>query len=134
MGPGQNFLTWVGSDQFFVVRIGLVIFKFGFGFGKFPLKLSNFQCFPSDKKKSQRFMSKSIRVRLLFLWVKSMLGLGWVRSGPISTINIWFKKFLWQLLIKFVQPKDAGIYECQVSTEPVSAYHIFLQVKGEMDS
>jgi len=22
MGPGQNFLTWVGSDQIFVARVG----------------------------------------------------------------------------------------------------------------
>ena len=36
-----------------------------------------------------------------------------------------------QLHIKYVRPKDAGFYECQVSTEPVSAYHIHLNVVGE---
>jgi len=44
MGPGQNFLTRVGS--------GLVSHLwFGLEFGKFPLKMSNFQFFSPRVKK-----------------------------------------------------------------------------------
>jgi len=42
MGPGQKFLT----------RVGSAIYGLGLEFGKFPLKTSNFSIFfPSDQKK-----------------------------------------------------------------------------------
>jgi len=42
MGPGKNFLTWVGSGQ---------VSHLWFGFGKFPLKMQIFSIFlPSDQK------------------------------------------------------------------------------------
>jgi len=34
----------------------------------------------------------------------------------------------WVLQIKYVQPRDAGIFECQISTEPKLAYYIRLIV------
>jgi len=44
MGPGQNLLTQVGSGQ-------VSHTCFGFGVGKFPLKISNFSIFfPSGQK------------------------------------------------------------------------------------
>jgi len=74
MGPGQNFLTRVGLGQPFIVL-------FGFVFGKFPLKMSNF--FNFDQKKYLRVRSKSTLVEgglaSYFLRVKSKLGLG---QGP----------------------------------------------------
>jgi len=48
MGSGQKFLTWVGPGQFLVARVGsgwVSHLWFGFGFGKFPLKRSNFSIF-----------------------------------------------------------------------------------------
>lgn len=36
----------------------------------------------------------------------------------------------WVLQIKFVQPRDAGIYECQVSTEPRISENFNLNVVG----
>ena len=36
----------------------------------------------------------------------------------------------WVLQIKFVQPRDAGIYECQVSTEPRISENFHLNVVG----
>lgn len=37
----------------------------------------------------------------------------------------------WTLVIKFVQERDAGTYECQVSTEPKMALLVHLNVIGE---
>eukprot|EP00093_Oithona_nana_P012720 12720.XXX_330409_327805_1 [CDS] Oithona nana genome sequencing. len=34
----------------------------------------------------------------------------------------------YQLHISYVQPKDEGIYECQISTKPISAFYIHLRV------
>jgi len=34
----------------------------------------------------------------------------------------------WILQIKYVQPRDGGIYECQISTEPKLAYPVYLTV------
>jgi len=68
MGLGQKFLTWVGSDQFFVAQVGsgqVSYLWFKFEFGKFPLKMSNFSS-PFGSKKSLWVGSKSTRVGLLF--------------------------------------------------------------------
>jgi len=46
MGPGQKFLTWVRLGQFFCGSGRVSHFLFGFDFGKFPLKMSNFSIFP----------------------------------------------------------------------------------------
>lgn len=37
----------------------------------------------------------------------------------------------WTLQIKYVQERDEGIYECQVSSEPKISARIFLDVVGE---
>lgn len=37
----------------------------------------------------------------------------------------------WVLQIKFVQPRDSGIYECQVSTEPRISENSYLNVVGK---
>lgn len=37
----------------------------------------------------------------------------------------------WVLQIKFVQPRDAGVYECQVSTEPRISENFHLNVVGK---
>ncbi|KAJ8683882.1 hypothetical protein QAD02_019674 [Eretmocerus hayati] len=39
----------------------------------------------------------------------------------------------WTLQVKFVQPKDAGLYECQVSVHPPSSIFLFLEVVGELN-
>lgn len=38
---------------------------------------------------------------------------------------------IWTLQIKYVQARDAGIYECQVSTEPKVSARVHLHVVGE---
>lgn len=37
----------------------------------------------------------------------------------------------WNLRIDYVQPRDAGIYECQVNTEPKIYRAVTLKVLGE---
>lgn len=37
----------------------------------------------------------------------------------------------WTLQVKYVQARDAGQYECQVSTEPKMSHFITLNVVGE---
>lgn len=36
----------------------------------------------------------------------------------------------WRLRIEYVQPRDAGIYECQVNTEPKMNLAFMLKVEG----
>jgi len=87
MGPGQNFWTRIGSSQIFVGRVSHL--WFGFEFGKFPLKTSNFQFF----SQKSLFGSKStqvdggstsylLQVGLLFTAGQKQVRVG---SGPIST-------------------------------------------------
>jgi hypothetical protein len=40
----------------------------------------------------------------------------------------------WTLQIKFVQHRDAGLYECQVSSHPPTSIFIELKVVGEYNS
>lgn len=40
----------------------------------------------------------------------------------------------WQLQIKYVQARDEGVYECQVSSEPKVSAQIRLHVVGEYSS
>lgn len=37
----------------------------------------------------------------------------------------------WTLQIKWVQKRDKGAYECQVSTQPVMSYFVNLEVVGK---
>lgn len=38
----------------------------------------------------------------------------------------------WDLLIEYVQKRDAGVYECQVNTEPKINLAVLLNVDGEL--
>lgn len=37
----------------------------------------------------------------------------------------------WTLQIKYVQPRDAGVYECQINTSPKMSHLVQLNVVGE---
>ena len=37
----------------------------------------------------------------------------------------------WTLQIKWAQKRDAGIYECQISTQPVRSYFVNLNIVGQ---
>lgn len=36
----------------------------------------------------------------------------------------------WTLQIKWAQERDAGMYECQISTQPIKSYSVRLNVVG----
>lgn len=38
----------------------------------------------------------------------------------------------WTLHIKWAQLRDAGMYECQVSTQPVKSFYVNLNVVGKI--
>lgn len=59
-----------------------------------------------------------------------------VARNPKSGNNITSKKILsffqdWTLQIKYVQKRDAGLYECQVSSHPPTSIFIQLNVVGQ---
>ena len=75
-----------------------------------------------------------------------MLQVSWIRrrDAHILTVDRYtfiaderFQAFLveatdtWTLQIKYVQARDAGQYECQVSTEPKMSHFITLNVVGK---
>jgi len=72
-------LGWVGS--IFCGSSWVSHLWFGFEFGKFPLKMSNFSIF-SLRVKKNIFGSGRSGLESYFLWAKSMLG-----SGPITTLT-----------------------------------------------
>ena len=37
----------------------------------------------------------------------------------------------WSLLIRNVEPTDAGLYECQINTKPIMSRYITLRVAGK---
>lgn len=75
-----------------------------------------------------------------------LLQVSWIRrrDAHILTVDRYtfiaddrFQAFLveatdtWTLQIKYVQARDGGKYECQVSTEPKMSHFITLNVVGE---
>jgi len=83
MGPGQKFLTWVGSGQTFMVWVW--IWKIS------PKNVKSF--FPSDKKKLLRVRLESTRVEAgsgsYLLWVKSKFGSDQGPSLPLGSDQLW---------------------------------------------
>ena len=82
---------------------------------------------------------------MTFRWL-IMLQVSWIRrrDAHILTVDRYtfiaderFQAFLveatdtWTLQIKYVQARDAGQYECQVSTEPKMSHFITLNVVGK---
>lgn len=48
--------------------------------------------------------------------------------------SVFLSTNTWTLVIKFVQARDAGLYECQISTEPKMALKFRLNVIGKRSS
>jgi len=81
MGQSQINLTQLGS--IFCCLGWVSDLWFGSGFGKFPLKIPNFQFFPLGQKKSLRVESKSTEVKEVYCGSK--VWSRWVGPGPISS-------------------------------------------------
>jgi len=75
-----------------------------------------------------------------------VLQVSWIRRRDSHILTIdWllfiaddrFRIFLveptctWTLQIKYVQPRDAGIYECQINTSPKMSHLVQLNVVGK---
>jgi len=93
MGPGQNFLTQIRSGQFFCDLGWVSHLWFGFGLGKFHLKMSIFLIFSLWVKKNLFGWVKG-RWASYLLRIKSMLRSG---QGPslseLDVMNHSFKAF-----------------------------------------
>lgn len=48
-----------------------------------------------------------------------------------TTINANSANAPWTLQIKYVQARDAGLYECQISAEPKISARVYLHVVGK---
>jgi len=95
MGPGQKILIQVGPIFCCLGRISHL--WFGFGFGKYPLKISNSAIFSLRVKKiSSGQKVTGSRMGQLLIYCVSKLYLGRFGSGPIS-INIKDFTFLCRL-------------------------------------
>jgi len=89
MGPGQNILTLVGSGQFICGSGRVSHLWFGFEFGKFPLKMSNFSIFSLQIKKiSSGQVGKYPGQRRVGLLLTAGQKKARVGSGRISSFDI----------------------------------------------
>jgi len=80
MGPGQNFLTQAGSDQFFVARVGSgQLFMVWVWIWKISPKNVKFQFFPFGSKKISSGGVKKYPGRPL-IYCGSKVSSGWVRA------------------------------------------------------
>ncbi|CAH0380764.1 unnamed protein product [Bemisia tabaci] len=85
--------------------------------------------FPTDNK------HKSLRIRAV----------SWIRHRDIHILSVGRNTYTsdqrfqaihhpeydeWTLVIKWAQLRDAGMYECQISTQPVLSYFVNLNVVG----
>jgi len=108
----------LGRVNFLLLELGRVSHPwFGFGVGKFPLKITSFQFFHFRSKKYLRVGSKSTWVKdgaaSYLLWVKSKLGLGWIGWWPIFInyrpsfeVCITLLKIIIRTLINFIKMKQ----------------------------
>jgi len=96
MGPGQNFLTWVGPGR---VRN----LWFGFDFGKFPLKMSNFSIFFALGQKNifalgQKVPGSKAGRPLIYCGSK-------VSSGPVRAVSRIYIGFIYFDMLNVVKRK-----------------------------
>ncbi|XP_069185959.1 basement membrane-specific heparan sulfate proteoglycan core protein isoform X2 [Procambarus clarkii] len=68
----------------------------------------------------------------LVSWVRKrdyqLLTVGLHTHSSDDRFSINYVHWDWQLHIRYVQPRDAGIYECQVSSHPPTSLFVHLQV------
>ena len=75
-----------------------------------------------------------------------MLQVSWIRHRDIHILTVGSYTYTsdqrfqatyhkdtedWTLHIKWAQKRDAGMYECQISTQPVRSFFVNLDVVGE---
>ena len=84
-----------------------------------------------------------VQYLVCILLTQQLFQLAWLKHKELDILSVGKLKYSsdnryrvvyrpgtneYQLHISYVQPKDEGIYECQISTKPISAFYIHLRV------
>ena len=100
----------------------------------FFCRLSRFLSTVSRFDRSFFVFPKCLYIPRKVAWIRhkdlAILSVGQLKYSSDNRYDLVHRKITneYQLHINYLQPKDAGVYECQVSTKPVSAFYISLKV------
>ena len=83
-----------------------------------------------------------------FFFASALLQVSWIRHRDIHILTVGSYTYTsdqrfqaihrknsdeWTLQIKWAQKRDGGMYECQISTQPVKSFFVNLSVVGKQN-